>query len=148
MGDIATAWDIANGRGDWVQQGASLQTGGDLVNAILISLFTDRLAAIDDVIPDGSEDPRGWSGDLGQDYPIGSRLWLLSRAKQIPEVLRMAREYVIEALQWLIDDEVVAKLDLTVEFTRPGMLGIAIVAHKPAGDQLAMQFAYAWQGIN
>ena len=61
----------------------------DLQTAILISLFTDAQASPDDMIQDGSGDPRGWWGDLGSSKPIGSKLWLLGRAKQ---TTRCARE--------------------------------------------------------
>lgn len=153
MADILTAWSIASNFGDWQQAGALLADGsstpgGDLATAVLISIFTDRLAAADDVIPDGSNNPRGWWGDLDQASPIGSRLWLLEREKQLPVVLVRAREYVAEALQWLIDDDVVARFDITTEFTRPGMLGIQVVAHKSDGTHQALQFSYVWNGVS
>jgi phage gp46-like protein len=147
MPDIAIVWDPTNARGDWAQAGALLQTGNDLVTAILISCLTDRIAAADDVIPDGTNDPRGWTGDLGQAYPIGSRLWLLARSKQTQEVLNRAHDYVVEALHWLLDDKVVARFDITAEFTRPGMLGIWVIAHKPDGTATNARFEYAWQQL-
>lgn len=145
MTDIATAWDIANNRGDWSLAGSQLQSGNDLQTAVLISLFTDRVAKPDDVIPDGSSDPRGWWGD-GADaqYPIGSRLWLISRAKQTPEVLGLARDIITEALQWLLDDGVAARVDVAAEFTRPGMLGIGVQIYKQDGSREALNFSYVW----
>jgi phage gp46-like protein len=148
MTDITTVWSIPDGRGDWAQAGASLLSGNDLPTAILISLFTDRRAAPDDAIPDGSRDPRGWWGDLGRSVPIGSRLWLLDRSKATTDVLNRAHDYVVEALQWLITDGVVAKFDLTVEWTRPNMLGIRIIAHQPDGKSVPFNYAWAWQGIS
>src|ERR1700750_875151 len=58
-----------------------------LATAIIVALGTDRLAETDDVLPDpDSTDRRGWWGDyqaqeIWDGWPIGSRLWLLQRAK-------------------------------------------------------------------
>jgi phage gp46-like protein len=143
MSDISIAWSPALGRGDWVQLGTQLQSGNDLANAVMISLFTDRVANSDDVIPDGTNDPRGWWGDDAA-LPIGSRLWLLSRAKQTTETLARAQDYIAEALQWLIDDGVVARFDILTEWTRSSMLGARVVAYEKGGAALTMNSASAW----
>lgn len=132
------------GIGDWTLLGSQLQSGNDLQNAVYISLFTDRVANPDDVIPDASQDPRGWWGDAGQDVAVGSRLWLLQRAKQTVETLNLAKDYIVEALQWLIDDGVVGSFDITVEWTAAGLLGANVVAHRPNSNQSAMQFFWNW----
>lgn len=147
MTDIATIWNTANLYGDWSLVGNQLQTGSDLETAVLISIFTDRLAEDSDTIPDGSTDARGWVGDEDQTVIVGSRLWLLDRSKQTSAVLNRATDYINEALKWLIDDGVVARLDVVTEFTKPGMLGAMITAKKQDGTVVAMQFAWAWQGI-
>ena len=148
MSDTTTIWDIANSRGDWAMAGSLLQTGSDLQTAILISLFTDRIADPDDVIPDGSNDPRGWWGDSGSTVLIGSRLWLLQRAKQTAETLQRAYDYIVEALQWLIDDGVVARFDILVEWTQTSELGAQVVAYKQDGSTIANAYTWAWQGLN
>jgi len=145
--DITIFWDAMNNRGDWAVRGADLATGGDLETAILVSLFTDRMAAPDDEIPDGSGDPRGWWGDDGTNQ-IGSRLWLLRRAKQTDETLQRAYDYVAEALQWLIDDGVVVKFDITVEWTRASMLGMNVIAYQQDGTSVATSYSWAWNGIS
>lgn len=144
MSDITTAWSPALGRGDWVQLGAQLQSGNDLSTAVLISLFTDRIAHVDDIIPDGTTDPRGWWAD-DPAYPIGSRLWLLTRAKQTSETLARAQDYIAEALQWLIDDGVVARFGITVEWTRSGQLGARVTAYRSDGSTTALNFASVWR---
>lgn len=148
MSDIATTWDAARGRGDWAVSGGQLQDGDDLATAVLLSLFTDRVAASDDVIADGSGDPRGWWGDTGQAYPVGSRLWMLERAKQTQETAARAKDYIAEALRWLVDDGVVGRFDLTVEWVGPGRLGARVVAHKPDGSTLNLAYAWTWNGIS
>lgn len=144
--DVSTLWDVQNGRGDWAISGADLQSGNDLITALFISIFTDRSALASDVIPDGSNDRRGWLGDLGEDVPIGSRLWLLDRAKQTPDTLARAKEYIAEALQWMIDDGVAGSIDLYVEWTKPGMLGCKVTLYQPGKKAPTfLEFNWAWQ---
>lgn len=143
MSDISIIWSPTLSRGDWAVHGASLVSGSDLVTAILLSVFTDRIASPDDAIPDGTNDPRGWWAD-DQDHPIGSRLWLLGRAKETTETLARAQDYLAEALQWLVDDGVVARFDITVEWTAPGMLGAQIVAYEKSGTVLSLNSSAVW----
>lgn len=147
MPDISLQWNTAANHADFVQNGAVLATGNDLQSAIIISLFSDRIAQPGDVIPDGSNDPRGWWAD--NDVPIGSRMWLLKRSKQIPETSQLAYTYIAEALQWLIDDQVVAGFDISVSWPSRGVLGAQITAYKQDGTTLMTgQYAWAWSGIN
>jgi phage gp46-like protein len=127
--------------------GGCLATGDDLQTAIIISLFSDRMAQPGDVIPDGSNDPRGWWADGA--VPIGSRMWLLRRSKQIPETSQLAYTYIAEALQWLIDDGVVAQFDISVQWPSRGVLDAQITAYKQDGTTLMTGlFTWAWNGIN
>ena len=97
--DIALHFDPIAFACDYAVAAGDLAADNGLKTAVLISLFTDRLAAADDEIPDGTEDRRGWWGDMPADGsapsgappdPIGSRLWLLARAKQSAETLNRA----------------------------------------------------------
>ena len=176
MADIGTVWNVQAGEGDWAlavqPQGLSfvgsdqitftgsggiqfvdatfistgLASGPDLFTAVYISLFTDRRAESSDVIPDGSTDRRGWWGDGGQDYLIGSRLWLLSRAKQVPQTLLDAKGYCTEALAWMIADGVAAKIDVACSFIGQGAIGILIKLYDQAGGVIA-SFQWAWKGL-
>lgn len=146
MSDISIIWSPTQNRGDWASFGPQLLTGDDLTTAILISLFTDRVAASDDMTPDGTNDARGWWGD-DPDNPIGSRLWMLERAKQTTDTLSRAQGYITEALQWLIDDGVVARFDILTEWTQTGMLGAQIVAYEQSGAVIALNSSSAWTGL-
>lgn len=148
MADITTVWVPLDSRGDWVIDGAGLQSGNDLETAVYISLFTDRLANADDVIPDGTTDRRGWWGDEGESVPIGSRLWLLSRSVLTTAVALLAQNYITEALQWLIDDGVAASVSVTTQIQKPTMLGAVIQIFKTDGTTVTLKYAWAWQGIN
>jgi len=149
-GDITISWDPATAHGDWDLANADLATGDDLSTAILISVFSDAMAAPDDVIPDGTNDPRGWWGDeFDPTHPIGSKIWLLDRAKQTQDVLNRAFSYLSDALKWLIDDGVVGRFDITVQWVRESFLGAQIVAYAPGGATMhSGQYLWAWNGIN
>ncbi|ASW00132.1 phage GP46 family protein [Paraburkholderia aromaticivorans] len=147
MADATISWDAANNRGDWSMSGPLLTTGNDLQTAIIISIFSDRMAQPGDVIPDGSGDPRGWWAD--DTVPIGSRLWLLRRAKQTKETLQKAYDYLAEALQWMVDDGVVGRFDISTQWVRTSVLGAQITAYKPDGTLLTTgRYTWAWEGIN
>ncbi|WP_434107622.1 phage GP46 family protein [Paraburkholderia caffeinilytica] len=141
MADITTVWDVQRMRGDWVLSGPSLLSGNDLQTAVLISLFTDRLALPSDPVPDG--DRRGWWADDPK-YPTGSRLWLLDRVKGPQDVPQRAQDYAAEALQWLIDDGVVARFDIVAQWITPDRLDLTITANRRDGSRVAMQFAQVW----
>lgn len=148
MADIATVWDPLNARGDWVIDPPGLQQGSDLFTAVIISLFTDATAVAADVIPDGTNDPRGWWGDLGQDRPIGSKLWLLDRAKLTPQLASQAKDYATDALKWLIDDGVAASVTVTTQITPPAMLAMQVVIAQPSGPPTVFNFQRVWEGVS
>jgi phage gp46-like protein len=143
MADITTVWNASLLRGDWAQAGTSLQSGGDVVTAVLISLFTDRVANADDAIPDGTPDPRGWWADDPQ-RPIGSRLWLLEREKQLNSIPQRAKDYCKEALQWMLDDGVVARFDIAAAWVRDSFLGVQVTAYQQDGTTTTVKFSAAW----
>lgn len=147
MGDITTVWNVQAGAADWVLVPGDLQSGDDLESAVLISLFTDRRAEASDEIPDGGTDRRGWWADAGQLYPIGSRLWLLARAKQLPQTLVDAKRYALEALEWLIVDGVAASTDVDCTWVALGTIGFVINLYDQDGGVIAT-YQWAWKGLS
>lgn len=149
MSDITTVWDNGRARGDWKLSGPDLLNGEDLMSQVLISLFSDRTARADDVLPDpGSNDRRGWWGD----EQLGSRLWLLERAKMDStvvgnQVALRAKEYAAEALQWMITDGLVGDFDFAAEIRLPSSLFLTVTAWRTKGDKSAKNFAWAWTGL-
>src|SRR5260363_407074 len=137
MNDIPIRWSAESGAGGWAADSAEVS---DLQLAVMISLFTGRQARPDDVIPDGSTDARGWWGKPN----IGSRLWLLARAKATEATRQQARDYMTEALQWLIDDGAVALFEIDTGYSRSGRLDAQIIAYRQDGTTHAMRFEWAW----
>lgn len=88
-----------------------------LNNAINISLFTDARADDDDVIPDDSQDKRGYWGDidLEESQSLGSKLWLLKRSKLTQDTLNTLHDCITEAVEWLVEDGHLLAIDTTVE---------------------------------
>ena len=121
-----------------------------LVRAVLISLFTWRRANADDELP--AEARQGWWGDSFPVEPndrIGSRLWLLARSKLTEDTARRAREYAEEALQWLVDDGVVARVEVEAERQGLDRLALACRIFKTDGRVAAdVRFTNAWGFLN
>ena len=159
MPDILLRWDPEHGRADWLLRSdpsfgptapGDLANGDDLATAITVSLFTDRRAGdASGIAPD--EDPRGWWADAYRDRPLGSRLWLLDRAKKTPATLRRAEDYAREALAWLVSDGVAARLDIRAAWIRsnqdtvrpgPNALGLRVLVTQPSGRQVAYEWAW------
>lgn len=145
MADIRTAYE--NNTFVWRLVGPGFEEDDGLETSIIISLFTDRRAEADDQI--SGDDRRGWWGDLLTEVEgdrIGSRLWLLSREKQLPNVLSKAREYAAEALQWLIEDGIASAVGVAAEIVRTGVLGLAIEITRTAAPPVKYRFEAFWKG--
>lgn len=147
MSDIRSAWDAESQQCDYVIANGAFQSGNDVETAVLISLFTDRLAEVNDAIPDARPgfpgDRRGWWGDDPKN-PIGSRLWLLMRSKGPLDVAAKAEEYAAEALQWMIDDGVVARFDIQATWTPPNQLDLLVVSYRTDGTVVSNQPISLW----
>lgn len=142
---IKLAWDPT-------RQGAVIartETGAlaeddTLQTCVILSLFLDRLAEADDALPDTSGAlfaRRGWVGDAiamraGEATAdrTGSRLWLLSRAKQAAETLRLAEDYAAEALAWLEADGLATGVSTAAEWVAPGLMEMTIQISLPTGE--------------
>ena len=123
----------------------------ELARAVVISLFTWRRARPGDVLPDGGGDRQGWWGDTFAPVEgdrIGSRLWLLARSALTQETLNRARDYAAEALAWLIEDGVAARVEVTAE--RMGLSGLALTCRiwRDDGKEITLRFANAWSALN
>lgn len=121
-----------------------------LVRAVIVSLFTWRRANPDDDLP--ADLRMGWWGDSFPTIPndrIGSRLWLLSRSTLTPETVAKAKEYAQEALQWLIDDGVAARVDVQTERQGLSTLAIGCRIYKSDGTvPLDVRFTDVWGFLN
>jgi phage gp46-like protein len=99
----------------------SLQLEPTLQTAIILSLFTDRRAGADDVLPAGATDRRGWVGEafVGTGEPWGSHLWLLQRGKATADKPAQAKFVCEEALAWMVATDLASRVTVTAEWV-PG----------------------------
>lgn len=122
-----------------------------LVRAVIISLFTWRRANPDDPLP--GIDRFGWWGDNFADASndrIGSRLWLLSREKMTQTTVTRAQEYAEEALQWLVDDGVAARVVVEAERQGTDRIALACRIYRNLADGLPLdlRFSDLWSFLN
>ena len=154
--DLRLCWrDLAS---DCRMEGGDLLGEDGLETAVILSLFCNARARDDDVIPDGTDNRRGWwadtvaplaatglnrreDGESRRDR-LGSRLWLLCREKQLPDVLRRAKDYAEEALRWLVDDGEAASVSVTPSIPRQGWLALDIRIVLPDGSEYRKEFRH------
>lgn len=106
--DLALSYDAAARRCDLALGARDLLLADALATPTLLGLLTDARARVDDPLPqpvapllepDILNPRRGWCGDALHRGPrLGSRLWLLERAKRTEATRRRAEGYVLEAL--------------------------------------------------
>jgi phage gp46-like protein len=145
---------------DWLlKPNATLDETEELVNVVKVALLTFALADVDDLLPDPDGTDRcGWWGDLDAEtiwdgWPIGAKIWLLSRSKITPAearqgaTLSLAEQYCRVALQPLIDRRICSHID--VEATRASIERINVMIKVYRGPQLLIElrFQNLWDGI-
>ncbi|QYN42216.1 phage GP46 family protein [Gilliamella sp. ESL0443] len=118
-----------------------------LYRALIISLFTWRRKNTSD----DSEHPYGWWGDS---YPsiandkIGSRLYLLARSKLNNQTANFAKIYIKEAVQWMINDGLASRIDVSVKRIDLTVLAATINIFKEDGSNEEYRFDNLWSKIN
>lgn len=122
----------------------------DLETAIILSLGSDARALPDDPLPDDSGDKRGWCGDVTPPDGLssdsyGSRLWLLSREKQLASTLVRAEQYARDALEWMIGDGIADRVEVSASFPATGVLQFVIDVYRPASPAITYRYSIAWQ---
>lgn len=119
----------------------------ELAAAVLISLFSWRKSNPDDGVKAPTR--QGWWGDTFAEAAgdrIGSRLWLLQRQKVLSTTLRRAEAYAKESLQWLIDDAVVARIEVSAERSGVDQIALLVTCYRPDDTQaLQARFQNVWE---
>lgn len=119
-----------------------LVTEDTLRTAVLISIFSDARVSLEE-LPEGEPTRRGFWGDaLEENDTFGSKLWLLAREKKTQDVLDRARQYVTQALSWMVDDGIAREVQVETAWTPEGFLGISGKVHRPNAE--TFPFNTAW----
>ncbi|MCK5605858.1 phage GP46 family protein [Candidatus Pacearchaeota archaeon] len=125
-----------------IVNGDFLQDDG-LSSAVLDSLLTDRRAEDDDILPDPSDpNKRGFWYDtvaIEPDDRQGSRRWLLDRSKQTDPVLRDEEAYAIEALQWMVEDNVATSIEAAAQWEDSTTLLLTVLINLTTGGTYEQQ---------
>lgn len=140
----------SNGIFDIEFNGPDLLSDNGMRTSICISLFSNRQAELNDELTNGSNNRQGWwadsfaliNGDL-----IGSRLWLLAREKQTQNVLQKAKDYTLEALQWLLNDGVVSQIIVTPQWHEKGILAVRVQLFKANNQPFDQVFEYSLEAL-
>lgn len=129
----------------------ALELEDTLTTAVIISLFTDRRADRDAVLPFNQVDRRGWVGDEfmadGFDERVdawGSMLWLCYHTKTESQILEAARFAAQEALAWLVRAEIASRVEVTTQWAgeRQDRLAVRPTIYKP--DQASPVYDVLW----
>ena len=135
--DLALAFDPGTRKVDLV-----LGEDGDLAvdftpaPAMLITIGSDRRARPDDPLPTGITElnsptsfieRRGWAGDAldAGGERVGTRLWLLDRAKENELTRLMAVEWLKEGFSWVLR-EGLPPAEIEVQWLRREWLGFRV----------------------
>lgn len=124
---------------DFVKEDGRLVVDDGLETAVLMSLFTDAPASLDELTAAGlrRDQNRGWWGNDYAEKPgdvLGSKLWLLARAKRTDETLARAIGYASDAVAWLIADKLASKIPISAQwYGRTDFLALSVTMYRP-GD--------------
>ena len=146
MSDFALTW--LDGTADLSIVDDDVKADDGLRTAVSLSIYLDRRAEEGDVIPDGTDDRRGyWADEFLPDANdrIGSRLWLLERSKITEELRPLAEFYLRECLAWMITDGVVREVGIETEIVLDRLYYLVTLA-RPQGDPVLFRFPHVWDG--
>jgi phage gp46-like protein len=146
---------------DWLQSPITglLDETAELKSAVIVALCSDALASESDVLPDpNSTDRRGWWGDIDaaeiwNGWPLGSKLWLLTRAKilgsgsrEAPTTLRV-QNYISQAMQPFVTAQIISKFTVVVTQTGAQRLSSTVTLYRGPKTAIALQFQAVWDEL-
>jgi phage gp46-like protein len=115
-----------------------------LETSVIISLFSDRRVKKDE-LPQGVEGLRGWFGDTFEGEKLGSKLWLLFRAKETQQTENLIGDYAKQALNWMQTENVAKEVAIDVGFPERGLARLEIDITKPTGEEITFRFDQNWE---
>jgi phage gp46-like protein len=155
MSDIKLSWDIDvfEAIAKFLQSTNDVETDDGLSTMVIVSLFTDARADVDDPLPDENGGRRGWWADETSDKAgdsVGSKLWLYERSKLDDRVLLDIQKAGQDALKWMTDEGVAknVKVEATMYALQSGKYTVLLTVEitKPDGKKLPYKFEGLWEG--
>lgn len=136
--ELGGLYDIEISNGDF-------QKVQNFDTTIQMSLLAERRADPSEIAT--PELRRGWFGNEVLDIPnfeIGSKLWLLKQARRTRTTLNLAINYAKEALNWLVEDNLIENFEVDGSFQ--GTTGIILTIQlQITPDQIETRFLELWQ---
>ncbi len=117
---------------------------------VWLSLFSDRRAGPDDELSVTSGDPvyrGGWWADTFTGDSFGSKLWLLARSPVNPTTLLQIQQFATEALAWMVDAGIAARVDVSVERQDLGQVALQVVVTRCDGSKKAVLYPDLWSSF-
>jgi phage gp46-like protein len=94
-----------------------------LETIVMVSLFTDARATVDDGLKAG-EDLGGWWFDVYSETPgenTGSKLWTLYNSTLSDETVNKVQTYADEALVWMVEEQAATSVSTVATRTEDGV---------------------------
>lgn len=145
---------------DWqLLSDGTLDDTQSLATAIVVALGTDRLAEPGDILPDlDSTDRRGWWGDfdaqpIWDGWPIGSRLWLLTRDKIVGPGARQGattvrvEQYIREAIRPFLDRRVGSTMEVKASRIGPHRIDALVRIYRGPLLEIELRYQVLWKDI-
>ena len=144
---------------DWLLDEDVLDEREELATAVRVALGTDALVSADDVLPDpDSTDRGGWWGDMDAEeiwngWPIGTKSWLLSRAKitQAPSregsTLDRAKRYTEQALQHFVDLRMASQIEVQAVRTELQRIEVRARIYRGPLAEIDLRYQVLWEEV-
>lgn len=145
---------------DWLLlDNGTLDDTQALATAVIVALGTDRLALDTDILPDpDSTDRAGWWGDTDAEeiwggWPIGSRLWLLRRAKidgpgsRQGATVAKVQNYIAEAIQPFIDRRIASRFDVFATRVDKQRIDALVRLYRGPTPVIELRYEILWDEI-
>lgn len=144
---IRINWHLPAG-GDIEVTHNGLSSDEGLVTLVLICLFTDARAEESDILPDGTDDRRGWPGDSFSDFQWGSKLWLLAREKLTESVRLRVENYASLAMQPLLQTGYARSAQVTATVASSERIDFSVVLARPGKSALTVEIKKRWEALD
>lgn len=114
-------------------------------NSILISLGTDAKAEEGDILPQGEENKNGWFGSILLGFNLGSKDWLLSRSKISEETIALKKQYTLQALSWMVGDQIAENIEVQVVRNGKGRLDTKCLIVRQKKPNVYFKYTDNWE---
>lgn len=131
-----TAYDFSIG------PDGDILTADQLDTALLMSIFCERRAAAAEV--PHPEFRRGWIGNEGTGFEIGSKLWLYEQARLTRTTLNGIATEASTAVQWLVDDGIAVRATTEVNLVN-GSPQLTVNLYR-ANSEVVTTYFKLWEG--